>query len=171
MAEHVRLALAATWKRMAVEAGDLRRVVAEAVLKLEDTMGGNVVTDQELLSGCHLARTTFEKYVQEEKADTAVLLKDLERRKHCNLMAPNRNLNIEQAILAEVTSSRASNRVAQGLVGLMPTRDKDVRPETLLQLVTNYQSEDVGKCSTRSRPFTMRSRAWSTAARPGFRRS
>ena len=28
---------------------------------------------------------------------------------------------------------------------LTPTRDKDVRPETLLQLVTNYQSEDVVK--------------------------
>ena len=28
---------------------------------------------------------------------------------------------------------------------MMPTRDKDVRPEALLQLVTNYQSEDVVK--------------------------
>ena len=51
MAEHVRLALAATWKRMAVEAGDMPYVVAEAVLKLEHTMGGKNVTDLELLSG------------------------------------------------------------------------------------------------------------------------
>ena len=55
--------------------------------------------------------------MQEEKADTAVLLKDLERRKHCNLLALDRHLKIEQAILAEVASSRASNRVAQGLLG------------------------------------------------------
>jgi hypothetical protein len=145
MAEHVRLALAATWKRMALEAGDLPYMIAEVVLKMENTMGGKKVLDQELLSGCHLARTTFKQYVQEEKADTALMLKDVERRKHCNLLALDRNWKIEKAILAEVTSSRASARVAQGLVALMPTRDKDVRPETLLQLVTNYQSEDVVK--------------------------
>ena len=80
---------------MAFEAGDMLHVVAEAVLKLENTMGAKTVTDLELLSGCRLARTNFEKYMQEEKIDTAVLLMDLERRKHCNLLALDRNWKIE----------------------------------------------------------------------------
>ena len=43
MAENVRSVLVATWKRMAVEAGDLLRGVADAVLKLE--LNGNKVVD------------------------------------------------------------------------------------------------------------------------------
>ena len=145
--EHVRLALAAVWKKIAVEHGQIPEMVGESVLKLEKVMGGKQISDTQLVVAARLARSTFQTYVNEEGADSAALLKDVARIKSANMTALDRDWKIEESLLREVTGERAGNRVKAGLVAMMPTQDKAVTPEELMQLITKFQSTDVVKFS------------------------
>ena len=69
------------------------------------------------------------------------------KRRIANLMAIGRGSKIEEAILAVATGVGASERVRARLCAMFPTREKEVKPETVLHNIACFQSSMACKYS------------------------
>ena len=123
---------------MAVESELIPVLVGEEVLDLPQTMGNKKVSD-DLVVPASIARNSARTYVFEAQAQAAEAVSDVVRRRIANLMAIDRDFKIEEAILAVATGVGAFERVRASLCAMFPTREKEVKPETVLHNIACFR--------------------------------